>query len=663
MFRSILGPTSAACVAVSLAVLAGSQVAHGQNSATNSAFSYQGSLKDADVAYTGQATLQFRLYDAPAGGTILAGPVSQTVTVTDGLFTAAVDFGVFEPAAGSRWVDIAVSTGGAFQTLTPRQRLRAAPVAGVADRSLSTDGVAMSANPASSLSTLQHLNEASPTGTLHWQAFNPGLSGALTKLAVIRRGLAGLSNVRLRIYLGGDNTGQVLHEQLVWLPGSGECVISLVPPPEVSAGNTYTWELSSPDFAFSLGASNADVLPTLQSSAGSRDFAFRALVGTTGITGNTLLAGDRVGMGVSLPLADLHVHGDTPQSALRVSSSEPGGTWLRLANTEASTGRDWALISGGSTSPAGAGTLSFRDVASGTTAAVMTQQGRLGLGTATPASLLHVQGGTDASPVGGGLIVAGQVDANNIVLDGNEIMARNNGLISDLFLNADVGRVIVGGNTPAQATLHVQTGGNLSTNAGIPWAQIGPSAVTNLALDQNEIQVRTNGAPNSLFLQFQGGQVFIGDTVNPVATTVLQINGNALKPGGGAWGALSDRTAKTDIAPLAGTLDRLLQLHGYSFRYTDEALAQGGALPGTQLGLMAQEVQQVFPDWVTTDDKGRLNVSERATTALMVEALRDLRAEKDAADQRAAAEIDSLKRDNADLKARLERLERALIDR
>ncbi len=65
-----------------------------------------------------------------------------------------------------------------------------------------------------------------------------------------------------------------------------------------------------------------------------------------------------------------------------------------------------------------------------------------------------------------------------------------------------------------------------------------------------------------------------------------------------------------------------------------------------QVGLVAQEVEAVFPDWVSTGPDGMKQVTERSTTALMVEALRDLRTEKD-------AEIDALK-------ARLEKLEALL---
>lgn len=139
----------------------------------------------------------------------------------------------------------------------------------------------------------------------------------------------------------------------------------------------------------------------------------------------------------------------------------------------------------------------------------------------------------------------------------------------------------------------------------------------------------------------------------------FQSDGNAFKPGGGTWTALSDPRAKHDIARLTGTLDKLLELRGYSFLYNDDRIAAGMARPGTQIGLMADEVARVFPDWVSTDATGTRYVTERATTALMVEALRDLRAEKDAVAARAAAAEAQIE----DLRARLDRLERLLGER
>lgn len=137
-------------------------------------------------------------------------------------------------------------------------------------------------------------------------------------------------------------------------------------------------------------------------------------------------------------------------------------------------------------------------------------------------------------------------------------------------------------------------------------------------------------------------------------------DGLASKPGGGAWANISDPRAKHDVKQLTGTLDRLLSLRGYEYFYNDAEVKNGRALPGVQIGLMADEVERVFPDWVSRDRDGMRLVTERATTALVVEALRDLRAEKDQVAAESRMEMQKLREENARLRHRLDRLERLL---
>ncbi len=88
--------------------------------------------------------------------------------------------------------------------------------------------------------------------------------------------------------------------------------------------------------------------------------------------------------------------------------------------------------------------------------------GGVGINENAPAAPLHVTGGTDASPSGGGYIVSGRVDSSNIALDDNEIMARRDGAAATLFLNNDGGTVRAGedlevlGNVRAYQRLFVK---------------------------------------------------------------------------------------------------------------------------------------------------------------------------------------------------------------
>jgi len=84
--------------------------------------------------------------------------------------------------------------------------------------------------------------------------------------------------------------------------------------------------------------------------------------------------------------------------------------------------------------------------------------GNLGIGTDQPQTKLHVLGGSDAEPSGGGSVIIGRTEQTNLALDDNELMARNNGAVSKLSINANggdvaicpaaVGNVGIGTNTP-----------------------------------------------------------------------------------------------------------------------------------------------------------------------------------------------------------------------
>jgi len=74
------------------------------------------------------------------------------------------------------------------------------------------------------------------------------------------------------------------------------------------------------------------------------------------------------------------------------------------------------------------------------------KNGNMGITTNTPQTKLQVTGGTDASYTStSGYMVLGDVDGVNMVIDNNEIMGRNNGVASPIFLQNDGGDVYAGG--------------------------------------------------------------------------------------------------------------------------------------------------------------------------------------------------------------------------
>ena len=71
--------------------------------------------------------------------------------------------------------------------------------------------------------------------------------------------------------------------------------------------------------------------------------------------------------------------------------------------------------------------------------------------------------GSDAEPESGGTLVVGPENGGNLAIDGNEIMARNNGSTSTLYLNADGGDISMGPNAikPPLAYGKIDENGNV----------------------------------------------------------------------------------------------------------------------------------------------------------------------------------------------------------
>ena len=99
------------------------------------------------------------------------------------------------------------------------------------------------------------------------------------------------------------------------------------------------------------------------------------------------------------------------------------------------------------------------------------------------------------------------------------------------------------------------------------------------------------------------------------------------KPGGGSWTDSSDIRLKKNVKPLEGVLDRLMKLQGVTFEWIEPE--KHGDLRGRQTGMIAQDVEKVFPEWVGTDGDGFKTLTFRGFEALSVEGMRLLKKENE----------------------------------
>jgi hypothetical protein len=81
----------------------------------------------------------------------------------------------------------------------------------------------------------------------------------------------------------------------------------------------------------------------------------------------------------------------------------------------------------------------------------------------------------------------------------------------------------------------------------------------------------------------------------------------------------SDERLKDNIETIDGGLERVQELRGVSFNWTNQE--------DKTLGFIAQEIKEVLPEVVKEDNKGFYQVDYSAVVPVLVEAIKDLKAE------------------------------------
>lgn len=94
--------------------------------------------------------------------------------------------------------------------------------------------------------------------------------------------------------------------------------------------------------------------------------------------------------------------------------------------------------------------------------------------------------------------------------------------------------------------------------------------------------------------------------------------------------AYSDRSLKTDIRVIENPVEKIKQLYGVTFRRLDFETEV------RQTGLIAQDVQKVMPEAVTTTESGILSVAYGNLVGLLVEGIKEMDARMQAQDERIA---------------------------
>ncbi len=102
------------------------------------------------------------------------------------------------------------------------------------------------------------------------------------------------------------------------------------------------------------------------------------------------------------------------------------------------------------------------------------------------------------------------------------------------------------------------------------------------------------------FIRNNGDVVVVNQLgIGRIPSWTLDVNGEAAKNSGGMWLIGSDARIKRDVATVTNALETLDKVRLVSFRYTDDYRAAHPSIEDhTYLNVIAQEFQEVFPDFV-----------------------------------------------------------------
>ena len=343
-----------------------------------------------------------------------------------------------------------------------------------------------------------------------------------------------------------------------------------------------------------------------------------------------------------------------------------GATWDEIANVSAGGSGD--IVNGGNTtgSTVVIGTNDAQSLqleTDNSPAMTILSGGNVGIGTSAPVSTLQVNGGgtfnmpndsqyfeikrpTGTSPVfrtsvDSGIAIAQIASASSNPTDAVTIIA-----------NRSRGTVSAPTNPETNDVLF-----SLSAKSGsLPAAKINfvtDGTPTTTVPTRMEFQVADgSSAPMTKMTLLANGNLGIG-TASP--SEKLHIWGNLrvqgttdciLGNGSGGTNCTSDRRLKTNISPIASSLEKISKLNGVEFDWNEKSISPGRH----DIGVIAQEVQEQFPTAVKEDiDSGFLRVDYAVLVAPLIEAVKELASWLSEHDER----LEALEAENAMLKGYL----------
>lgn len=676
-----------------LALLAFQSLSFGQTTAVPGSISYQGRVYTPAGALVGAGTpvnrtVIFRIWDSPSATAVgnLLYSETQTVTISEGEFSVLVGsgvanntqtFGFSETAKHSsaspavaladvfngsnRYLSVTVANAATISTadaeISPRQQIVSSAFA---FRSKFAETLGTSAS-GSSLRVLDNGNigvgNASPPSNFTVTGANSS-NAAAPQLLITATDTT--ERLRLGVNDGGNGTGFIQ----AWKEGTGaqnltlnseggnvgigtsspgnklSLVTSTLTDGIKSTGSSGSWNLLSPG----MGAGGLNPIVTLNDNA----LIFSG--GASG-TGGLVLAPwaasssglrmdntGKIGIGKSAPGSNLDVQGFTSYrgNPYTIASFAADATVAPLNITQGNSGGNPA-ISAGKNSAGFFDSLGF--MTSDLERVKITAAGAVGIGTSSPTSILQVNGlldvrGTTLTDGYVGLVPGTSTEAGGVAWHrpGNLRMG---------YMGLDATNV----------NLNLENGANFTVmNGSVGIGTNNMQGLLNVGGKIVSVGSRPAGAGYArMFFDDAGMIVFEGYNTSLGGKTWqgFSMDGNP------DIDFRSDRRLKKDIVDAEPMLGRLLQLPFRRYHWKD--VTDANARP--EFGVIAQEVEPLFPDLIGRGSDGMMTVGYTSFATIACKSIQELNQKMEDKIAQLETKLSEKEAETAALEARLSALE------
>lgn len=218
----------------------------------------------------------------------------------------------------------------------------------------------------------------------------------------------------------------------------------------------------------------------------------------------------------------------------------------------------------------------------------------------------------------------------------NVMAGSNSGYFSagnlNTFIGSGTGRgnLPVAGNTGVSNSFFGYQAGHSNT-AGSYSVFLGAGAGFNFGFYNGTGGSSVFIGPNAGYSEYAGNRLYIDNCITGFPCTqpliygefdnrIVRIDGSLTMV---SVATPSDLRYKKDIHPLESSLGKVLLLRGVTYAWDRKTVNGAGYPGGPQMGLIAQEVEKVFPELVNTDSKGYKALSYDKLVPLLVEAVKE----------------------------------------